>query len=57
MSHKSGHIIVKMVATEETDAIKDVSVEVDVSHKTPEEVAAILRKVMKKIEQMSTDED
>lgn len=57
MSHKSGTVIVKMVATENDDPIKSVEAELDVSGKTPEEAAAAIRRVLKKIEQMSVDED
>jgi hypothetical protein len=57
MSHKAGHIIVKMSAAEESDPIKSAEVQIDVTGKTPEQVAAITRRVVKKIETMSVDED
>lgn len=57
MSHKAGHIIVKMSATQEDDPIKNAEVEVDVTGKTPEQIAAITRRVVKKIETMSDDDD
>lgn len=57
MSHKAGHIIVKMSATNDSDPIKNAEVEIDVTGKTPEEIAAITRKVVKKIETMADDED
>jgi hypothetical protein len=57
MSHKAGHIIVKMSATHEDDPVKSAEVQIDVTGKTPEEVAALTRRVVKKIETMSDDED
>ena len=54
MSHKSGHIIVRMAATEESDPIKVAEVEIDVTGKTPEEVAVMTRRVVRKIEAMSS---
>lgn len=55
MSHKSGHVIIKMAAAHDDDPIKNVEVEIDVTGKTPEEVAAITRRVVRKIETMSND--
>lgn len=57
MSHKSGTVIVRMAAAEADDPIKSVEAELDVSGKTPEEAAAVIRRVLKKIEQMSSDGD
>ena len=57
MSHKSGHVIIKLAATREDDPIKSAEVQLDVTGKTPEEVAALTRKVVRKIETMSDAED
>lgn len=57
MSHKSGTVIVRMTATEATDPIHAVEAQIDVSGRTPEEAAAVIRRVLKKIEQMSSDVD
>jgi hypothetical protein len=57
LSHKSGTVIVRMTSTEATDPINAVEAEIDVSGKTPEEAAAVIRRVLKKIEQMSSDGD
>lgn len=57
MSHKSGTVIVRMAASHDNDPIKTAEVELDVTGKTPEEVAAMTRQVVRKIESMSSDED
>lgn len=46
-----------MAASHDDDPIKIAEVELDVTGKTPEEVAAMTRQVVRKIESMSSDED
>lgn len=55
MSHKSGHIIVRMIAVDDSDPIRSVNAELDITGNTPEEAAAAVRRVLKKIEQMSAE--
>ena len=57
MSHKSGTVIVRMEAVADPDPIRSVNVEIDVTGKTPEEAAAAIRRVMRKIEQMSAEDE